>query len=312
MSADRAPAAADTRCALGHRAGAGATLIAALAYATAGWPVVPLHHPRGDGACSCRLLAACGTAGKHPRTRHGLAEASTDPSRVAAWWQRWPDANVGVRTGDLVVVDIDGIAGARALAQLEGTHRRLPPTRRVLTARGEHLYFHADGHAVGCSAGVLGPGLDVRGRGGYIVAPPSRHASGHHYTWTAAHDVAPIPVWLADLLTPDPEARDRAVLPLAITTGSSERARRYLQAAADAELADVAGAPQGTRNVALNRAAFRLGQLTGAGLGSSQQLASALLGAALSAGLPEAEARATIASGLRAGERNPRPLPDTP
>jgi hypothetical protein len=285
----------------------GAALVAALAYATAGWPVLPLHTPTTDGGCTC-TRAACTNAGKHPRTEHGLADASADPAQIAAWWQRWPGANVGVRTGELVVVEVDGAAGARSLATLEATHSPLPATRRVRSARGAHLYFRADGHDIACSAGQLGIGLDVRGRGGYIVAPPSRHATGHHYAWTATDHVAPPPAWLAGLLTASAPELERAALPRTVVTGADERARRYLQAAADAELVEVARAPVGTRNSALNRAAFRLGQLTGAGLGDREQLANALLGTALTAGLGEREASATIASGLRAGERNPRPL----
>jgi len=101
---------------------AGEPLPAALAYAVAGWPVVPLHTPTSTGGCSCGR-AACASAGKHPRTRHGFRDASTDPARITAWWRRWPDANVGVRTGELVVLDVDGPAGARALAELEDRAR---------------------------------------------------------------------------------------------------------------------------------------------------------------------------------------------
>src|SRR5690349_4310523 len=84
-------------------------LIAALSYAVAGWPVLPLHAPRSDGSCSCEHVE-CDSIGKHPRTQRGLTDASTDPRRVAEWWRRWPTANVGVCTGELVVLDVDGVA----------------------------------------------------------------------------------------------------------------------------------------------------------------------------------------------------------
>ena len=97
-------------------------------------------------------------------------------------------------------------------------------------------------------------------------------------------------------------------LPRAVAAGTGARSRRYL-GALDDELSSVALAAVGTRNTTLNRAAFRLGQLAGAGLGSGEEIADALLHAALGAGLCEAEARATIAFGLRAGHAHPRPIP---
>jgi hypothetical protein len=284
-------------------------LLAALAYAVAGWPVLPLHTPAPAGGCSCGR-AGCASAGKHPRTRHGFRDASTDPARITGWWRRWPDANVGVRTGELVVLDVDGPEGARALAELETEHGPLPATRRARTGRGRHLYFHAADREVASSVGRLGAGLDLRARGGSVVAPPSRHASGRYYAWTCTVDLAPLPAWLADLASiMRPAVGERAALPPAVAaSGGGERARRYLQAAMDAELAEVASATD-VRNNALNRAAFRLGQLVGAGLGDPARLADALLDAGLHAGLGEREARATIASGLGAGQRHPRPLP---
>ena len=215
--------------------------------------------------------------------------------------------HLGVRTGELVVIDVDGAAGRQSLHALQA-RGTLPATRCATSARGLHLYFLADGHHVGSSIGRVAPGIDVRGHGGYAVAPPSRHANGTLYRWKTTPAVTRLPSWLAELLSTPAEPAARP-LPATVVGESNERARRYLQAAADAELLEVAGAPVGTRNATLNRAAFRLGQLVGAGLGHRPQLANALLGAALSAGLGEREARATIDSGLLAGERNPRSLP---
>src|SRR5690349_11927537 len=223
----------------------GVPAIAAVAYAVAGWPVLPLHHPDGDGRCSC-AHPACPSPGKHPRYterggfEHGVHDASTDPARVAGWWERWPDANVGVRTGRLLVLDVDGLHGAQALQELEAAHEPLPATRRVRSGHGEHLYFHAAEHEVGCSVGRLGAGLDVRGRGGYIVAPPSRHATGCHYRWLNTHRPAPLPAWLAELL--EPPQPPRQPLPELVATGARKRADRYLRAALEAELTQVARA----------------------------------------------------------------------
>ena len=65
-------------------------LTAAVSYAVVGWPVIPLHTPRA-GRCSCGHRA-CSSPGKHPRTKRGMTDASTDPHLIAGWWRRWPGA----------------------------------------------------------------------------------------------------------------------------------------------------------------------------------------------------------------------------
>ncbi len=156
---------------------------AALEYAAAGLPVLPL-------------------AGKVPRNRNGLTSASTDVLVVGEWWRRWPDANVGIVTGaasGYVVLDVDGPAGLRSLAELERRRGKLR-TAQVLTGSGGwHYWFLFPDESVRNSAGVLGEGLDVRGEGGYVVAPPSVHESGNVYKWTREleHAVA-WPEWLLE------------------------------------------------------------------------------------------------------------------
>jgi hypothetical protein len=83
-------------------------LAAALDYATRGWPVVPLHTLDEAGRCSCQKPKC--SVGKHPRTENGHHDATTDKGIIEAWWQKWPDANVGLRTGEAsgtVVLDVD-------------------------------------------------------------------------------------------------------------------------------------------------------------------------------------------------------------
>jgi putative DNA primase/helicase len=153
----------------------------------------------------------CPRPGKHPRTQNGLKDATTDRDQIEAWWTSWPDANVGIRTGadsNLVVLDIDAKSnGEQSLARLVEEHGLLPRTVAALTGGGgRHLLFKHPGPELRNSAGKLGPGLDVRGDGGYIVAPPSRHASGACYAWqqgTAPGDLAlaDLPEWLVALLT---------------------------------------------------------------------------------------------------------------
>jgi hypothetical protein len=274
---------------------------AALRYAAHGWPMLALHTPTPDG-CSCGQ-AACPKPGKHPRTRRGLRDATTDHAQIRAWWTRWPHANIAVTTGRLVVVDIDGPAGRAALSALERAHAPLPVTLTATTGRGAHLYFDAGQQRIASSAGRLGDGLDVRGHGGYAILPPSIHASGQRYRWTTRTRPAALPSWLTVLLSAAAPAPRSVALP----EPAGDRRQRYFAAALRAELADVASAQPGTRNDTLNRAAFRLAQLAADGHGSLDELAERLLEAALAAELAEPEARATIASALRAGAQHPRP-----
>src|SRR4051794_41771149 len=91
---------------------------AALAYAARGWPVVPLQTP-DTGGCSCGR-AECPSAGKHPRTRHGVVDATTDAERIRRWWAAWPAANLGLATGSpLIIVDVDGDRGRAPPRELQ-------------------------------------------------------------------------------------------------------------------------------------------------------------------------------------------------
>ena len=196
------------------------SLKAALAYAERGWLVVPLHNPK-QGVCSCRKKG-CGSPGKHPRTEHGLKDGSKDPKQITRWWEKWPDANLGILTGQesgLLVLDVDGEDGKASLRQLIAAHGSLPITLRVKTGRrgtdgkpkGCHYYFRAPaGTAIRNSAGILGKGLDIRADGGYVVAPPSLHPSGLLYEWLAPEQpLADVPPWMLQKLAgarPAPEA----------------------------------------------------------------------------------------------------------
>lgn len=167
-------------------------LEAALGYAVRGWGVIPLHNPTGGG-CSCGK-PDCTRIGKHPRTAHGVKDASKDPEQIRRWWERWPDANIGIMTGPgsgLLGLDIDGEAGLKSVRRLRD-EKCLHKTLLSLTGRidedgkrnGWHLlYRYPDGVTIRNSAGLLGKGVDVRGAGGYLVAPPSLHASGRRYQW---------------------------------------------------------------------------------------------------------------------------------
>nr|WP_278286936.1 bifunctional DNA primase/polymerase [Tepidiforma thermophila] len=168
---------------------------AALAYARRGWKVLPLK-PRG----------------KEPLTEHGVHDATTDPAAIEAWWRRWPKANVGIATGapsGLAVLDIDPRNGGDvALERLLAEHGGWgvptdagghPETYTVLTGGGgAHYYFAADGPV---PSRKLAPGVDLKGDGGYVVAPPSVHPSGRPYAVEASTERLPlalIPAWLLE------------------------------------------------------------------------------------------------------------------
>ncbi|MHB1414620.1 MAG: bifunctional DNA primase/polymerase [Chloroflexota bacterium] len=186
----------------------GELLEAALAYASRGWPVFPLHVPRPDGGCSCNQ-SDCKRQGKHPQTLHGHREATTDPEVVRRWWTGlFPGSNIGLCTGSvsgLVVLDVDADKdGEESLAELERDHEKLPATVESLTGGGgRHIFFGHPGGTLKCTVAKLGAGLDVRADGGYIVAPPSLHASGRQYIWEASSHpdevpLAPLPSWLQE------------------------------------------------------------------------------------------------------------------
>ena len=158
----------------------------ALAYRRDGLAVFPLHHPVPSG-CSCSRGSSCTRIGKHPMTPHGFHDATTDEETIRDWWRNEPDANIGIATGSVIdAVDIDGPDGLALLRSLLGpAERRRPP--RSKTGRGWQLIYKSNGKLPSW-AGKLGKGLDFRGTGGYIVAPPSVHANGTTYHWVIGLD----------------------------------------------------------------------------------------------------------------------------
>ncbi|RLE37767.1 hypothetical protein DRJ17_05830 [Candidatus Woesearchaeota archaeon] len=182
-------------------------LQSALAYASFGWAVFPVHSIR-NGRCTCGR-PACTSPGKHPLTRHGFKDATTDPAVIAAWWKKYPWANIAIATGEisgrLLVIDIDnkpenGAVGEETWQEINQGH---PDTVEVITGGGgRHLYFtYPEEVELKSGTNVLGPGVDIRADNGYVLAPPSLHLSGRRYEWEASSDplegiaVAPAPPW---------------------------------------------------------------------------------------------------------------------
>lgn len=128
---------------------------------------------------------------KTPYTPHGCKDAKTDIRAIKNWWKRYPDANIGIATGSIsggiVVIDIDidedkGVYGDESLNEWEKEHGELPETWRAITGRGGyHIYYRSDDSIKNTTN--LYPGVDIRGEGGYVIAPPSIHQNGNYYQW---------------------------------------------------------------------------------------------------------------------------------
>ncbi len=235
-------------------------------------------------------------------TRARLVDGDWDEvDRYLSRWWNGTDYGLGVVTGrvsGIVVIDLDDEDARGAVERTCGW----PLTVTVKTSKGWHLWFRHPGQDVPNRAHVSDVGLDMRGDGGYVIVPPSIHPSGFEYAWTRHPYVQLGGLWpplemppaLLELLTRE---RPRA-LPEA-GPGSAPRVRPYVEAAVRRELEAVAGAIEGARNDTLNRAAFALARFVASGELRAADLEAGLVAAAAQAGLPEREARATIASALR-------------
>jgi hypothetical protein len=182
-----------------------------LEYARRGFAVFPLHGIAPDRSCTCSVTQ-CKNQGKHPRTPNGLKDATKNLGQIERWWRMLANTNIGIVTGaasGIIVLDVDPRHGGDAsLEALIAKCGKLPDTPIVLTGGGGwHYYFKHPGPGVHVpnSSGQLGPGLDVRADGGYVVAPPSLHVSGQLYTWELSSRIDEVPIapamdWLLELI----------------------------------------------------------------------------------------------------------------
>jgi len=281
---------------------------AALELAEQGWYVFPLRRNE-----------------KRPLIREWHKRATNDVAQVGQWWQRWPEANIGIACGPsgIVVIDldvkpdVDGKTTWQALCQKHGLSSNQVETITVATpSGGKHLYFLASReNTLRNTASRLGPGIDTRADGGYVVSPPSRTTQGH-YTWTNSDTLLPLPQAILDLLvTPTVQAGgDPGPAESRPVTKTARNLTPYVQTALDAELDRLRNAIEGTRNNTLNQVAYSLGTLTGTNWANlnRDEIEHSLLSIALAIGLKEKESVRTITSGLDAGEKKPRPEPDPP
>lgn len=189
-------------------------LEAALAYALRlGLPIFPVHGLRGK-VCDCGNVD-CHSPGKHPYTPQGLKDASNEEGIIREWWLRWPNANIGMPTGErsgIFVMDIDLPDGETSLATLIETNGATPITPIQTTGSGGRQFFFAYPYEpiVRNSASKIGVNIDIRGEGGYVVLPPSWHITGRSYKWgddtkIGNLDLADAPDWLIKLAASAPE-----------------------------------------------------------------------------------------------------------
>ena len=294
-----------------------ALLASALEYAARGWHVHPLLVGR-----------------KEPLWHRWEARATTDTQLITRMWTRAP-YNIGVACGpshlvalDCDVPDDDGPSGVdtlRALAERASEH--VTPTLTVRTGSGGyHLIYRAPaGPALRNTARTLGPCLDTRAAGGYVVGLGSK-VDGHRYELVGSMTTAvELPGWLLTLLTtpaepPKAGGRRRGVevaTRLRALSRRGSRAERWASYVLASECAELAAMAEGTgRNNRLNLAAYRAGQLVASGLLQQQVAEDALTEAARACGLgtgkgayPQ-EIEKTLASGMTAGLRRPRRMGD--
>lgn len=151
---------------------------------------------------------------KAPLTQHGCKDATRDERQIIEMWRKHPAAGIAVATGKasgIVAIDIDPRSGGEdGFAELAGRIGNPGQTVRVLTpSGGYHLWYRGPAATVACSAGKLAPGVDVRGTGGYVVAPPTTRPDGTGWRWAGKAPLAELqPEWL-EALTADPETRAR-------------------------------------------------------------------------------------------------------
>lgn len=190
----------------------------ALEYAAHGYAVLPIYSLR-NGCCTCQEGKDCSNPGKHPRTRNGVKDATTDTDPIEAWFTKWPKSNIAIRCGaqsGSVAVDVDPQNGGdQSLATLQAELGTLPECPEARTGGGgSHYFFKYPGAAVRTSHGTkLGPGIHFQADDTYVVVPPSRHASGKRYRWVPGRSLfeqapPPLPKAYVRRLTESPR-KDR-------------------------------------------------------------------------------------------------------
>lgn len=170
----------------------------------AGWALSPLGKAARKMAEFGFYVFPCIEREKRPATPNGLKNASRDLDKIVTAWTARPHMNVAIRTGaesGIFVLDVDGDEGWDSLHRLEDEHEELPSTLSVSTPRGgQHFYFLHPGWDLRNTAGFPASGLDLRGDGGYVLAPPSVGPGGRQYEVDEQCQPVAAPEWLLGLV----------------------------------------------------------------------------------------------------------------
>jgi len=334
---------------------------AALQYARAGWPVFPCRESDGAPYTNAKgeeKIPRC----KSPYVGNGVKDATTDEAVITEWWRRWPNAQIGAAMGrnGLFALDFDPRVDQETgevwtleslKANLEAMLGCPVPVSLVAVtpSGGVHVYLKQPRDDAGeiRNRGVLPDHVDVRGRGGYVIAPPSNSLGGENaaagrYRWLAGRqDIEPAeaPASLIEILRLSSKAaviellrgrghgddlfdrlwtkwpKSAAAQPApgaqaqrpTIVPDANEAVRAYALKALDREIAELRGSVQGTRNNNLNASSYALGQLVGAGA-LDEAIARTMLEAVAREWPDFTKSQGTIENGLSAGIAVPRDL----
>ncbi len=274
-----------------------------------GWPVFVLSSSKVP-VPNCERCRKEHTTPQQMRdcgclTCHGFYAATLDVARMEEMVRLHPRGLLAIRTGAVsgtVVIDVDA-RGLPAMRQMIADGQ-LPRTLTQRTGSGYHLVYAHPGVRIASGPGKGGPGIDIKSDDAYIVAAPSIHPpTGRPYRWLGplTEELARLPQdWVKRL-----RELDRPALPARVPV-EAVRGTRYAQGAVRRELAELLGTEEGERNRALNKSAFVIGQLVGAGMLDGEDATAVLEDAGQRIGLSPGEVRRSVASGLRAGARCPR------
>jgi hypothetical protein len=265
----------------------------------------------------------CNPDDKRPLTVHGFKDASREEAQVRAWWTRFPDAMIGIPTGEVSgvwVLDIDvdpvkGVNGFPLWSELVARNGEIPATLTSITPRGgRHLFFLWQPQlTIKSTQGVPGDGIDVRSNGGYVILPPSTRADGSQYRWDTQAGATPVPApaWLIALVSPRKESTGRGKA----ARKNPKRDLAWATAALEDECAKIAATPPGQRNAALNLGAYNIFQTVhgNPGLLDEEVVRRRLFEAAEKCGLVADDgadsAWRTIDSGAAGAQSKPRVRP---
>jgi hypothetical protein len=282
---------------------------AALAYAAQGLPVFP-----------------CKATDKTPHVKGGFTAATTDAEQIRRWWGQWPGAMIGMPTGSpsgVWVLDVDDPATFEDACPVD-----LPATRRGDTGKGYHLHFRFQDGVRNKQRAANSPwpipelpGAEVRGEGGYVILPPSRHPSGRVYRWANDDPPAPAPADLLRLVLqskpPAMPAAPAPARPVATPASASSACHPYALAALEGECETIRKAGEGAQESTLNAAGLKVGHYVGSGALAFENARNRLLSAALA--MPSYDPRnpwtadtlsAKIDRALRDGMAEPKTVPE--